>query len=141
MPRKLVFAAGAAVGYVLGTRAGREKYDAIMAQVRGVKQRPEVQDAVATVKQQATEVSHKAVDTAKEKAHVAGDAAKSKTGQGDSGSTTSAGPSSDFTSADVPAVDPLAEPVIEPIPGSTGTSGLGQTSTPAPTVPGSTTNK
>lgn len=38
---------GLGVGYVLGTKAGRERYDQIMETVHEVTGRPEVQDLVA----------------------------------------------------------------------------------------------
>ncbi len=41
------------VGYVLGARAGRERYDAIMRQAREVRERPEVQSAAGLVSAQA----------------------------------------------------------------------------------------
>ena len=44
MIKKLLFAAGAGVGYVLGTRAGREKYNALVSKARKVADRPEVQE-------------------------------------------------------------------------------------------------
>lgn len=44
------FTAGMAVGYVLGTRAGREKYDQIVASARRFAGQPAVVDAQAKVK-------------------------------------------------------------------------------------------
>ena len=51
MIRKLMFAAGAGIGYVLGTRAGRKRYDEMAAATRGalgrggIRADPEVKDA------------------------------------------------------------------------------------------------
>ncbi len=95
---KLTFLAGAGVGYVLGARAGRERYEQIMQQVRGVKERPEVQDALTTVKQQATEVASTATGAVQRRASTAADAAKSKVGGASSGSTGGAS-SSDYSSS------------------------------------------
>jgi len=41
------------IGYVLGARAGRDHYDAIMRQVREVRERPEVQSVAGVVSAQA----------------------------------------------------------------------------------------
>jgi hypothetical protein len=43
--KTLTFAAGLAAGYVLGTRAGREKFDQIVQQVRKVGAHPTVVQA------------------------------------------------------------------------------------------------
>jgi hypothetical protein len=60
--RKLMLLAAAAVGYVLGTRAGRERYDQIMGMASRVKDDPRVQ-----------EKAHQAMDVAKERAPVMAD--------------------------------------------------------------------
>ena len=60
--RKLMLLAAIAVGYVLGARAGRERYDQIMSLVGQVKNDPRVQ-----------EKAHQATDLAKEKAPVVKD--------------------------------------------------------------------
>jgi hypothetical protein len=51
MRRKLGLAIGLAAGYVLGTRAGRERYEQIAQQARQLWQRPEVQNLVAKGRQ------------------------------------------------------------------------------------------
>ena len=53
MIKKLLFVAGAGVGYVLGTRAGREKYDALVLKARKVADRPEVREMTEAVKSEA----------------------------------------------------------------------------------------
>jgi hypothetical protein len=53
MVKKWIFAAGAGIGYVLGTRAGRQKYDQMVAKAREVLDKPEVQDAKRTVQTEA----------------------------------------------------------------------------------------
>jgi hypothetical protein len=60
--RKLMLLAAAAVGYVLGARAGRERYDQIMALVSRVRNDPRVQQK-----------AHQAVDLAKDQAPVVAD--------------------------------------------------------------------
>jgi hypothetical protein len=61
--KKLLLLAAAGVGYVLGTRAGRERYEQIMGTVNKVKNDPRVQEkaqqAVDTAKQQAPVVADK----------------------------------------------------------------------------------
>jgi hypothetical protein len=56
MIKKLIFAAGAGVGYVLGTRAGRQKYDAMVAKARQVMERPDVKEATEAVRTQANRI-------------------------------------------------------------------------------------
>jgi len=52
--KKWIFAIGAGVGYVLGTRAGREKYDKMAAQARQVLDNPKVKETTDTVQTEAT---------------------------------------------------------------------------------------
>ena len=54
MRGKLMFITGVGVGYVLGTRAGREKFDSMVAQARKVWESPTVQEAAGVVQSQAT---------------------------------------------------------------------------------------
>lgn len=60
MKNKLVFAAGMAAGYVLGTRAGRESYEQLKTKAQELWENPKVQDTVAsttdTIKSKAPEV-------------------------------------------------------------------------------------
>jgi hypothetical protein len=53
MVKKWIFAAGAGIGYVLGTRAGRQRYDQMMAKARDVLDKPEVKEAKRTVQAEA----------------------------------------------------------------------------------------
>ena len=53
MRGKLFFAAGVGVGYVLGTRAGREKFDLMMARARRVWESNTMQEAAGVVQAQA----------------------------------------------------------------------------------------
>jgi hypothetical protein len=66
--KKLLLLTGAAVGYVLGARAGRERYDQIMAKARGVAKDPRVQqkarDAQTAVKEHAPVVKDKVTEAA-----------------------------------------------------------------------------
>jgi len=80
--RKLTWLIAFGTGYVLGTRAGRERYEQIMGTVDKVRQDPRVQ-----------EKAHQAVDVAKNQAPVvaekvtsAANAAKDKVGGSSEGS-------------------------------------------------------
>ena len=53
MSGKLWLAGGLAAGYVLGTKAGRQRYDQLMQTVNKVKSDPAVQSAIETVQNQA----------------------------------------------------------------------------------------
>lgn len=80
--KKLTILIAGGIGYVLGTRAGRERYEQIKSAAEKVKNNPTVQDKA----QQAT-------DLAKEKAQQAAEAAKDKLPSNDatSSSTSTAG--------------------------------------------------
>ncbi|PRY02731.1 hypothetical protein [Allonocardiopsis opalescens] len=52
MGYRLAFVAGLAIGYVLGSRAGRERYDQIARAVRGVGESPAFQEVVGLVEAQ-----------------------------------------------------------------------------------------
>jgi hypothetical protein len=67
--KKLLLLAAAGAGYVLGTRAGRERYEQIMGTVNKVKNDPRVQ-----------EKAHQAVDTARQQAPVVADRVTSAAG-------------------------------------------------------------
>ncbi len=66
---KLTLLAAAAAGYVLGARAGRERYEQIKVQAQKVAGNPKVQDA-----------AHKAQDTAVTQAAAAAGVVKDKVG-------------------------------------------------------------
>lgn len=85
MKGKLALVAGAAVGYVLGTRAGREQYERLKGRAQELWQDPRVQGRV-------TEAEHRVTDAARAKfpeaqakitdtARNAADAARTKLGR------------------------------------------------------------
>jgi hypothetical protein len=49
MRKRLIFASGVAVGYVLGARAGRERFDRMVAQAHQIWENPTVQEAAGVV--------------------------------------------------------------------------------------------
>ncbi|MFD5085366.1 hypothetical protein ACFVYP_19305 [Kitasatospora sp. NPDC058201] len=64
---KLSFGVGLATGYVLGTRAGRRRYEQIARITRQVAQNPKVQGAADKAKQQAGAVAGKAAGAVADK--------------------------------------------------------------------------
>ena len=63
MKYRLGFLTGAAVGYVLGTRAGRDRYEQIKRLSRRVAENPTVQEAAGIMRGRAGEI----VGTARQK--------------------------------------------------------------------------
>jgi len=53
MRGKLSFGAGVGVGYLLGTRAGRQRFEQIMGKAKQFKDSKTVRDAASTVQEQA----------------------------------------------------------------------------------------
>jgi len=86
MKGKILFVAGAAVGYVLGARAGRGAYVKIKDQAESLWENPTVQKGVQQaegfVKENAPVVAKKAQDVANDAAHAVGSKAKSVSGKG-----------------------------------------------------------
>jgi hypothetical protein len=62
MRYRVVFAVGLAVGYVLGTRAGRERYEQIKRVAQRVADNPKVQEAAGLLGAQASRVATVAKD-------------------------------------------------------------------------------
>ncbi|MDT4992583.1 MAG: hypothetical protein QOH97_2475 [Actinoplanes sp.] len=56
MRGKLMFITGLAAGFVLGSRAGREKYEEIAANAKKVWEHPTVQEAAGAAQAQATKL-------------------------------------------------------------------------------------
>jgi hypothetical protein len=87
MRGKLMFIGGLAAGFVLGSRAGREKYEEIAANAKKVWEHPTVQEAAGVAQAQATKLYSEGKD---------------KLGQtklGEKLSTSSSTESSDLTSS------------------------------------------
>jgi hypothetical protein len=58
--RKLILVVGFAAGYVLGTRAGRQRYEQIAQAARRVKDHPTVQGMAGILGAQATDLASRA---------------------------------------------------------------------------------
>ena len=86
--KKLTLLAAGAVGYVLGTRAGRERYEQIKAGATRIAQDPRVRakasEAGHAIKEQAPHVKDKVVETATTATH----AAKEKVGSSSNSTPT-----------------------------------------------------
>jgi uncharacterized protein YjbJ (UPF0337 family) len=65
--KKWILLVGAAIGFVFGSRAGREPYNRLEGKVREVTNRPEVQKAMGSVTKKAQDQVSDAVDTAHKK--------------------------------------------------------------------------
>jgi hypothetical protein len=64
MRYKATFAIGLGAGYVLGTKAGRQRYEQIKRTARGLRDNPTVQETAGVVQAQAVDL----LSTAKDKA-------------------------------------------------------------------------
>jgi hypothetical protein len=69
---KLSMAVGFAAGYVLGAKAGRQRYEQIADVARRVKDHPTVQSAAGMLGAQATDLAQRARGMAKEALHLDG---------------------------------------------------------------------
>ncbi|WP_146069647.1 YtxH domain-containing protein [Arthrobacter sp. B0490] len=114
MKNKLVFAAGMAAGYVLGTRAGRESYEQLRSKAQKLWNDPKVQDKVSST-----------TDTLKSKAPAVQDSLKGVLKKG--GSSKDGAKSPDTPGKDIGASGDLpldVPPVVTAMDaGSTGTAG------------------
>lgn len=108
MLKKLTLAAGFGAGYVLGAKAGRERYTQIEAKFREVAGMPAVQNAAASVKETASDLADTAKTTVTEKAGNAADTARATASDAKSAANDKAKPASS------------KEPVIDLAAGSTG---------------------
>ncbi|AXT86423.1 hypothetical protein C6I20_15400 [Aeromicrobium sp. A1-2] len=106
--KKLTLLAAAAAGYVLGSRAGRERYDQIKAQATKAWNNPTVQSAVDDVQAQAKQAG---ADAGSKVGHkVAGAASDAKAKVADRLSGADADPASDTYRPDDEVVGPPPAP-------------------------------
>ena len=78
MFKKLTLAAAAGAGYVLGAKAGTQRYEQIVSKAREIAGMPAVQNATATVKETAAPIVDSAKTTVGEKVSNAADKANEK---------------------------------------------------------------
>ncbi|MFC7492673.1 MULTISPECIES: hypothetical protein [unclassified Nocardioides] len=88
MSGKLWLLAGAAVGYVLGARAGRERYDQIAAKAQSAWRDPRVQEKVGQAQDVAKEKAGQAAHEVAERAGHAQQALKDKVASPDGADAT-----------------------------------------------------
>jgi len=119
---KLGMALGVAVGYVLGARAGRERYEQIAASARQLMDKPQVkrvmESAPGNLGARMEQVANKAADAV----HQAGD----KVAPSDPGTSTGAGPA---TSTPSTTAGPTPVPSSTTSGADTGTTGEAATTT------------
>lgn len=60
MKTRMMFMAGAAIGYVLGTKAGRERYEQIKRLSQQVSENPNVQEAAGKIRAKGEDLAGKA---------------------------------------------------------------------------------
>lgn len=63
MRGKLMFVAGAAIGFVLGTRAGRERYEDMRTTAKKVMDSPSVHEATGAMQSQASKLYSQSKET------------------------------------------------------------------------------
>lgn len=73
MRYRVSFMAGVAVGFVLGTKAGRERYEQIKGLARKAADNPSVQQAAAAAQAQASELARTARERVSERVPKIGD--------------------------------------------------------------------
>ncbi len=135
MFKKLTLAAAAGAGYVLGAKAGKERYTQIEAKFREIAGMPAVQNATATVKETASDVAESAKATVSEKASsVTG--AKGSPGSGTSGGSDVVVDLGTSTSATAPMTSTTpTTPITPPRTTITPATGPGSTMTGASSSP------
>jgi len=95
MRGKLMFISGLAAGFVLGSRAGREKYEEIRANAKKVWEHPTVQEAAGVAQAQANKLYSEGKDKLDQsklgqKLHSASETSETSGTSGTSSTTTSA---------------------------------------------------
>lgn len=107
---RLSLGLGLGVGYVLGTRAGRARYEQISKAAAGFVQRPAVQQALGKAKEAAPAPLRSGIDA------LSGGAPDSSGPSGASGGGSSGGGAAPATAAATPpgADTPVPDPLVPP---------------------------
>lgn len=99
MRYRIIFVAGVVVGFVLGARAGRERYEQLKGLVRKAADNPSVQQAAAAAQAQATGFARTARERVSEQVPKIAGSARSRIGDKlpghQPGSGSASGPSPD----------------------------------------------
>ncbi|HEX6335748.1 MAG TPA: YtxH domain-containing protein [Jiangellaceae bacterium] len=109
MKGKLLLLAGAAVGYVFGTRAGRERYEQIKQSVNKAWHDPRVQEKVTEAEHFVSDTAGKTVPQVQEKISDAVGAARSRFGGSEETGRSETGPAT----SDPASTDRAARPQDE----------------------------
>ncbi len=145
---KLSLGLGLAVGYVLGARAGKEKYEQIKQAASGVMARPEVQQAVGQAVEQARAVAPAQLQGTIDKLAASATGGGSGSGGSSSGGSSSGGSGSAGSGTDAAGRTPAGtiegeatllgdvEAVVPPPPATTGGGTTTVTTTGTTTVTG-----
>ncbi|WP_258724793.1 hypothetical protein [Cellulomonas sp. NS3] len=124
MKNKAVFLVGAGVGYVLGTRAGRQQFEVIKAKANHLWNDPRVQSKVSTIESQATQFAKEQGSTLVDKAATAVKGAVASTGlTGSKGNDTSTGTGTSKDDVTYSADSPSGTQWAGDVSGTVGTSG------------------
>ena len=105
MMKKLSLLAGFGAGYVLGAKAGTQRYDEIVSKAREVAGMPAVQQATASVQDTASTLASQAKDTVNDKVTTATDKIDAKKSSSSSSKTT---PVVDLGATSAPTTAPMA---------------------------------
>ena len=104
MKSKLALVVGIGVGYVLGTRAGRERFEELRGKAKELWQSDDVQHAVHSAQEKVTAVAKeqgaKVAGIAKEQGGKMAEAVKSQSSSSESSGASEAGRHSNGTSPD-----------------------------------------
>lgn len=117
MKGKILFVAGAAVGYVLGARAGRGAYVKIKDRAEGIWENPSVQKGVkqaeSFVKENAPVVGSKVKDAASSAASAVGDTASKVASKGGPQAQDAADKAKDAASKAADAVSEKTDEAVD----------------------------
>lgn len=126
MFRKLTFLVGLGTGYVLGAKAGEQRYQQIVDKAREIAGMPAVKEAASTLTDAASSAASTVGDKAASAASTVSDKAKSTLGGSDSapatvdlngsnGSTSSPAKAPSTTTTTIPSVKPATQPATSGI--------------------------
>ena len=99
--KKLILLAGVGIGYVLGTKAGRERYEQIKGMARGFAGNPKVQETVSKAQDTVAAQAPVVAEAVKDKAGAAAGAVKDKVSSGSDDQVAASSPAA-------PASPPLS---------------------------------
>jgi hypothetical protein len=137
MKGKAALLIGAAAGYVLGARAGRERYQEIMSKADQLWHDPKVQEKASQAQDMAKTAAQKTAGKAKDAKSKAGSSSDSSTSSSISSSSSgmSSGASSGTGTAPAPSGTPSTTLSSEPMP-SQSTSPIAESARPTPSSTG-----